>query len=153
VENWGTITGTVNRDVVIDGGTTATMTVDDTSTAWSDASIPDNHKAPQYWRDPLVVSTSPADGATTSTPAAVAVNFQRDIAPTAADYSGSVSVARSGTAIPGSVAEPTPGVLTWTPSASLPAGSYQVTVNNVQSAIGADSVPIQTPYSFAFTVS
>jgi hypothetical protein len=152
VENWGTITGTVNRDVVIDGGTTATMTVDDTSTAWSDTSIPDNHKAPRYWRDPLVVSTTPANGATTAAPSAVTINFQRDIAATTADYSGSVTVAHGGTAIQGTVAESTPGVLTWTPSTTLPSGSYQVTVNNVQSVIGSDSVPIQKPYSFAFTI-
>jgi hypothetical protein len=152
VENWGSIVGTVNRDVVIDGGTTGKMTVDDTSTAWSDTSIPDNHKAPEYWRDPLVVSTTPTDGASVTTPAAVTVSFERDIAPTGADYSSSVAVSQNGTAITGTTTEPSPGTLSWTPTTTLPAGTYQVTVDHVQSVIGSDSVPIQKPYTFSFTV-
>jgi hypothetical protein len=153
VENWGSIVGTVNRDVVVDGGTTATMTVDDTSTAWSDPSIPDIHKAPQYWRDPLVVSTTPADGASGAAPADIAVNFQRDINPVGADYSTSVNVTLGGSAVGGTTAETTPGTLTWTPAATLTAGTYQVSINDVQSAIGSESVPIQKPYTFAFTVT
>jgi hypothetical protein len=152
VENWGSIVGTVNRDVVIDGGTTGKMTVDDTSTAWSDSSVPDNHKAPQYWRDPLVVSTAPADGTSVATPAAVTVTFERDVAPTGADYSNAIVVTKNGTAVAGTTTEPTPGTLSWTPSTALPAGSYQVTVDHVQSVIGSDSVPIQKPYTFSFTV-
>jgi hypothetical protein len=153
VENWGSIVGTVNRDVVIDGGTTGKMTVDDTSTAWSDSSIPDNHKAPEYWRDPLVVSTSPTDGASGAAPASVSMTFERDVAPTGSDYSSSVAVTSGGAAVSGVTAEPTPGTLTWTPSTALPAGTYQVTVDNVQSVIGSESVPIQKPYTFSFTVT
>jgi hypothetical protein len=152
VENWGSIVGTVNRDVVVDGGTTGKMTVDDTSTAWSDSSIPDVHKAPEYWRDPLVVSTTPSNGASVTTPAAVTATFERDIAPTGADYSNSVTVTQNGTPISGTTTEPTPGTLSWTPSAPLPAGSYQVTVDNVQSVIGSDSIPMQKPYTYTFTV-
>jgi hypothetical protein len=153
VENWGSIVGTVNRDVVVDGGTTATMTVDDTSTAWSDPSIPDIHKAPQYWRDPLVVSTTPADGASGAAPANITVTFQRDINPVGADYSTSVTVTHSGAAVTGTTDETTPGTLTWAPSTMLPAGSYQISINDVQSAIGSESVPIQKPYTFSFTVT
>jgi hypothetical protein len=35
----------------------------------------------------------------------------------------------------------------------LPAGSYQISINDVQSAIGSESVPIQKPYTFSFTVT
>jgi hypothetical protein len=129
------------------------MTVDDTSTAWSDSSIPDIHKAPQYWRDPLVVSTTPADGASGAAPADIVVNFQRDINPVGADYSTSVTVTLGGSAVGGTTAETTPGTLTWTPAATLAPGTYQVSINDVQSAIGSESVPIQKPYTFAFTVT
>jgi hypothetical protein len=52
---WGTIVGTVSRDVVVDGGITHTMLVDDTATNWDAPDVPDNHKAGRYWRDPVVV--------------------------------------------------------------------------------------------------
>lgn len=152
VEWWGSITGTVNRDVTVNGGATGTMVVDDTSTAWDDTSVPDTHKAPRYWRDPLVVSTSPADGATGSAPGAVTVTFARDIAPQGSGFDGAVTVTHAGTAVAGTVARTAEGVLTWTPSAPLAAGAYQVSVANVQSALGSDGVPMRAPYTFTFTV-
>ncbi|MFL6053025.1 MAG: TIM-barrel domain-containing protein [Actinoallomurus sp.] len=152
VEWWGSITGTNNRDVTVNGAATGTMVVDDTSTAWDDTSVPDTHKAPQFWRDPLVVSTSPADGDTVSAPAAVTVRFNRDIAPAGNGYDGSVAVTRGGAAVAGTAARTSAGELTWTPSAALPAGTYQVSVANVQSALGSDGVPMRRPYTFSFTV-
>jgi hypothetical protein len=136
----------------VNGGTTGTMLVDDTSTAWDDASTPDIHKAVRYWRDPVVASTSPADGSSGPAPAAVAVTFQTDVRPVGADFSGAVTVTRGGTAVAGSVAETSPGVLTWTPAGSLAPGTYDVTVDGVQRDIGGDSVPMRQPYRFAFTV-
>jgi hypothetical protein len=153
VEWWGSITGTTNRSVTVNGGTSATMLVDDTSTAWDDASSPDIHKAVRYWRDPVVASTSPANGSSSPAPAAVTVTFQTDVRPTGADFSGAVTVTRGGTAVAGSVAESSPGVLTWTPAASLAPGAYDVTVDHVQRDIGGDSVPMRQPYRFSFTVS
>lgn len=152
VEWWGGITGTNNRDVTVNGGTTGTMLVDDTSTAWDDTSVPDTHKAPEFWRDPLVVSTDPAGGGTVSAPAAVTVHFQRDIVPAGSGYDGAVTVTRGGAAVAGTVAHTSAGVLTWTPSAPLPAGAYQVNVANLQSALGSDGVPMRKPYTFTFTV-
>jgi hypothetical protein len=145
VEEWGSITGTNNRNVTIDGGITHTMLVDDTSTAWGDASVPDIHKAIQYWRDPLVVATA-------ATASAVTVRFERDIQPTGADYAGSVTVTGPSGAVAGTVAETDPGTLVWTPAATLPAGFYTATVAQVTSAV-SDGVPIQKPYTFSFTVS
>jgi hypothetical protein len=153
VEWWGGITGFTNRAVTVDGGTTGTMLVDDTATNWADRSTPDVHKAPQYWRDPLVVSTGPPDGATGPAPGSVAVRFQRDIDPAGADFTSSVSVTRGGSAVAGSVVKSTPGALIWTPSAALPPGNYQVVVSGVKSALGGDSVPMQAPYRFTFTVT
>jgi hypothetical protein len=153
VEWWGSITGTNNRSMTVDGGTTQTMLVDDTSTAWDDPSTADIHKAVQYWRDPLVVSTTPADGSTGPAPAAVTAAFERDITPAGSDYAGSVTVQRSGTPVAGSTVESSPGVLTWTPAAALGPGTYQVTIDAVMSALPDGSVPIRKPYVFSFTVS
>ncbi|MFI6074204.1 TIM-barrel domain-containing protein [Actinoplanes sp. NPDC051343] len=142
VEEWGSITGTNNRGVTIDGGITHTMLVDDTST---DPSTPDIHRAIQFWRDPLVVSTAAAANAVT-------VKFQRDIQPSGADYAGAVTVTGPAGAVSGTVAETDPGTLVWTPAAPLPAGSYSGVVSQVNSAV-SDGVPIAKPYTFSFTVS
>ena len=153
VEWWSGVMGFINRSVTVNGGTDAKMLVDDTSTAWDDASIPDIHKAVRYWRDPVVVSTSPADGGTGPAPAAVTVTFQTDVNPTGADFSNAVTVTRDGTPVAGSVAETSPGVLTWTPAAPLDPATYHVTVDGVQRDIGGDSVPMRQPYRFTFTVT
>ncbi|MEU4215222.1 TIM-barrel domain-containing protein [Actinoplanes sp. NPDC026623] len=144
VEEWGSITGTNNRDVTVDGGITRTMLVDDTSTAWDEPGVPDTHLAIQYWRDPLVVSA-------TATATAATIVFQRDIQPTGADYAGSVSVTGPGGAVPGSTAETTPGTLVWTPAAALAPGAYTLTVAQVSST-GPGGVPIREPYTSGFTV-
>jgi hypothetical protein len=154
VEDWGSIVGTNNRSVTVDGGIAHTMVVDDTSTDWGKPGVPDTHMAIQYWRDPLVVSTTPAAGSTGAAPAAVTVAFQRDIEPTGAgrDYAGTVVVTGPAGAVAGTVAEPTPGALVWTPAAALPAAAYTVTAAGVSSTGGA-GVPIRQPYTFRFTVS
>ena len=54
----------------------------------------------RYWRDPVVVSTSPADGSTGAAPAAVTVTFQTDVNPTGADFSSAVTVTRDGAPSP-----------------------------------------------------
>jgi hypothetical protein len=144
VEDWGSIVGTANRDVVVDGGIAHTMLVEDTATNWGAPGVPDDHKAIQYWRDPVVVSTALTGGALT-------IQFQRDIQPTGADYSGSVTVHGPSGDVAGTVAETTPGTLVWTPSSPLPAGSYTGTVSAVNST-GPGGVPIRVPYTFSFTV-
>ena len=118
VEWWGDITGFTNRSVTVNGGTDGTMLVDDTSTAWDDHSIPDIHKAVRYWRDAVVTSTSPANGSSGPAPAAVTVTFRTDVTPTGADFGNAVTVTRGGAVVAGSVAETSPGVLTWTPGAA-----------------------------------
>jgi hypothetical protein len=54
--------------------------------------------------------------------------------------------------VPGTVTEPAPGTLVWTPSEALPPGTYGGAVGHVSST-GAASVPIDKPYTFTFTVS
>ncbi|GAA3346331.1 hypothetical protein GCM10020358_56910 [Amorphoplanes nipponensis] len=153
VEDWGSITGTVNRGVTVDGGITRTMLVDDTSTAWDRPGGSDDHLAIRYWRDPLVVSTTPAAGSTGPAPAAVTVTFQRDVQPaTGTDYAGAVVVTGPGGTAAGTVTETTPGTLVWAPAAALAAGTYTATVAGVSST-GPGGVPIQRPYTFAFSVS
>ncbi|GIE91312.1 TIM-barrel domain-containing protein [Actinoplanes regularis] len=144
VEDWGSIVGTNNRAVTVDGGITRTMLVDDTSTAWDTPGVPDLHLAIRYWRDPLVVSTA-------ATAAAVTVTFQRDVQPTGAGYDGSVVVTGSSGAVPGTVTETVPGTLVWTPGPPLVPGSYTLRVAEVSST-GAGGVPIRTPYTSTFTI-
>ena len=71
----------------------------------------------------------------------------------ASDYSTSVVVRLGATTVAGTVAETSDGVLTWTPSSALAAGSYDVTVFHVKSDLAGDSVSMQAAYVFAFTVT
>ena len=61
VESWGSIINVNNRSLTIGFGTDGTQLVDNTATDWGTG--PDDEKAVQYWRDPLVVSHAPAAGA------------------------------------------------------------------------------------------
>ncbi|BCJ40002.1 hypothetical protein GCM10010168_28600 [Actinoplanes ianthinogenes] len=144
VEDWGSITGTNNRSVTVDGGITQTMLVDDTSTQWGVPGVPDTHLAIQYWRDPVVVNTA-------ATASAVTVTFQRDIQPTGSDYSASITVAGPAGPVSGVTTEPTPGALVWTPATPLAAGGYTLTVDQVSST-GPGGVPIRKPYTSTFTI-
>ena len=82
----------------------------------------------------------------------VVATFERDVLPALADFSTSIVVESGGSAVAGSVAETSAGVLTWTPAATLGSGSYDVTVYSVKSDLGGDSVPMDVPYEFTFSV-
>jgi hypothetical protein len=153
VEWWGSIVSTANRHVTISYGTTGTQLVDDTATDYGVGS--DDHKAVQYWRDPLVSTTSPSDGASGAAPASIVVGFARPIIPSGTDFSTSVTVSGPGGAVAGSVSpgSGTTTSLTWTPAAALGPGTYSVTVFNLKSDLSGDSVLMQAPYVFSFTVS
>ncbi|MBI3748092.1 MAG: hypothetical protein HY262_04495, partial [Chloroflexi bacterium] len=144
VEWWGSIVSTANRHATISYGTDGTQLVDDTATDWGSGS--DDHKAVQFWRDPLVISaTGDASGAV--------VTFERNIQPESGDYSTSIVVKLGATTIGGSTAETADGVLTWTPGATLAAGTYDVTVYHVRNQLVDDATLMQAPYTFSFTVS
>jgi hypothetical protein len=144
VEWWGSIVSTANRHVTISYGLTGTQLVDDTATDYGSGS--DDHKAVQYWRDPLVVAaTGGATGAV--------VTFERNIQPDTT-YSASFVVRQGATTIGGSVAETSDGVLTWTPGSALAAGSYEATVFHLKNELVDDATPalMQAPYVFTFNV-
>ena len=128
------------------------MLVDDTSTAWDDQSSPDIHKAARYWRDRWYVH-EPRERQLGSCPRRRHGDVPDRRQATGADFSNAVTVSRGGSAVAGSVAETSPGVLSWTPAAALAPGAYDVTVDNVQRDIGGDSVPMRQPYRFSFTVT
>ncbi|WP_437959179.1 glycoside hydrolase family 97 catalytic domain-containing protein [Sorangium sp. So ce119] len=152
VEWWGSITGTNNRAVSIPIGSSGQV-VDDTSTAWDDGSIPDTQKGIRTWRDPLVAGTAPADGTIVAGSPAIEISFSRDVdPPDAGGYDAAVQVARDGEPVAGAVDEIAPGSLIFTPAEPLAPGAYEVMVSQVKSALGADSVPMQAPYTFGFTV-
>jgi glycosidase len=147
VEWWGSIVSTANRSVSISYGTNGTQLVDNTARDFGTGA--DALKGVQYWRDPLVASKS-------ASASGVSVNFSQPIQPLAAgNFAGSISVTNGGgAAVAGSVSpgSGTVSTLSWTPGAPLAAGTYTVTVKDVRSNLGGDSVPIQTNYTFTFSV-
>jgi len=147
VEWWGSIVSVANRLATIEYGSDGTQLIDDTSTAWDDATIPDGDKGVRYWRDPLVTSASGDAGGVT-------VTFERNVQPSSGtEFTGAIVVTSGGSTVAGSVAETSPGVLTWTPAtAPLARGTYEATVANVRSDVDGDSVPMQAPYVFSFTI-
>lgn len=156
VENWGVLRGTENRSVTINYGTTGTQLVDNTAEGWSGDNEPDRTKAVQFWRDPLVSATLPANGATVTNPSQVlTVTFSRDIlAPADGNITGTVAVkAANGQNISGTVALVTSAdSVVFTPSAGWTNGVYTATVSGIRSDL-ADSVAMQKPYVFTFTVN
>ena len=59
VEQWGAISGFGNRNLTVVKGPDGTQLVEDTATDWG-AEGPDDHRAIQFWRDPLVTAVTPA---------------------------------------------------------------------------------------------
>jgi alpha-glucosidase len=156
VEEWGTIVGFTNRVnslVKPNSPTDLTQLFDDTS----DSNPDDNHKAVQNWRDALVVSTTPANGATGAAPVAINVVFNWDVKSDGPgpDFPGAITVTSAGTAVAGTITHNSAGQsLTFTPAAPLAAGSYIVTVDHVVPlTLANDGIKIRTPYTFTFTVS
>jgi hypothetical protein len=153
VEWWGPIVTVNNRQATISYGADGNQLIDNTDPGAAD----DNIKAILNWRDPLVAATVPADGyaGPPPPPPGVIITFARDIQPAegAVDFSASVVVESGGAPIIGTVTSPDAVTLVWTPDVGLIPGTYTVTVYNLRSALGGDSVPMQTPYVFTFTVT
>lgn len=152
VEWWGSIVSVANRRVTISYGKDGTQIVDNTATNWGDG--PDDEKAVQFWRDPLVEQTIPSDGYAGESPAEISVIFSRAIQPLAgSDFSNSIQVELDGSVIPGTITSPDNTTLIWNPDTTLGAGTYTVTVFNVRSDLGNDSMPMQSPYTMTITVT
>jgi len=74
--------------------------VDNTATDWGNGA--DDNKAVQFWRDPLVASTSPATGASGTPPTSVTATFSRAVQPLqSSDYSNSIVVSANGANVAG----------------------------------------------------
>ena len=147
VEAWGDITGLTNRAMTVSYGSNGTQLVDLTATDWGTG--PDDTKAVQLWRDPIVTAVSPADGATGVVPdTAVSLTWSLPMdAGTSFDVSspsGSVSGTFS--------ADATNQIITFTPDAPLaPGTTYTVTAagavsnGNVQQASAVFSFTTYAP--------
>ena len=153
VEEWGSIKGFTNRVATVAAAspTDLTQLFDDTS----DTNPDDNHKAVQNWRDALVTSTAPANGASGGAPATITAYFNWDVKPDGTDFSNAIVVTRGGTAVAGTIShDSTTQSLIFTPSSPLTAGTYTVTIDHVVSlTVQNDGIKIRTPYVFSFTVS
>ncbi|MEJ2748127.1 MAG: Ig-like domain-containing protein, partial [Anaerolineae bacterium] len=149
VESWGSIVSTNNRSVTISYGTDGTQLVDNTATDWGVG--PDDEQAVQYWRDPIVVDYSPADGAVdvpldTAVTVAWSVPMEPDTTFVVEGPDGPVA----GTFAYDDVTQ----VVTFTPDADLADGTtYTVTVDGAVSVgvPGGDSGVLQAPVVFSFT--
>jgi glycosidase len=123
VEQWGTIRGFTNRALEVTAGSDATLLVDDSGTDWGEEG-PDDRRAVQTWRDPLVAS---AEGTADS----VTVHFASPVAP-AGDLAAVVTVAdANGQLLLGEVAQSGDATFVFTPISGLVAGEYTVTVTGV----------------------
>ena len=109
----------------------------------------------QNWRDALVTSTVPASGASGAAPAAITAYFNWDVKSDGVDFSNAIVVTKSGTAVAGTISHNSvTQSLTFTPSSSLAAGTYTVTIDHVVSLTQQnDGIKIRTPYVFSFTVN
>jgi glycosidase len=153
VEEWGSITGVVNRVATVqaNGPTDLTQLFDDTN----DANPDDNHKPVGNWRDALVASTTPDNNAPGAAPAAINVAFNWDVKPDGADFNSSIVVTSNGSPVAGTITHDSgTQSLIFTPSAPFASGTYTVTVDHVISLTPTnDGVKIRTPYIFSFTVN
>jgi hypothetical protein len=139
VEWWGAITGTANRQLDITYGTTGEQVVDDTV---------------GNWRDPLVVSQSPAPGATdVSRSAALTVIWSRPLISTTVS-TASFKLASAAGAVSGTVSyiSGTTDVRTVFTPAALLNGSETYTATLTTAITGQDneSATLQAPVVWSF---
>jgi len=149
VESWGSIVSINNRSVAISYGVDGTQLVDNTATDWGTG--PDDEKAVQYWRDPIVVSHIPAaDAENISLDTAVIIYWSIPMEPDTV-----FTVEGPGGLVVGSFAydESTQSVA-FTPDYNLdPGTTYLVTIGSAVSVgiPGGDAGSLQVPVVFNFT--
>jgi len=148
VEQWGSISGFGNRQLTVVKGDDGTMLVEDTATDWG-AEGPDDRRAIQFWRDPLVTAVSPAPGGGGPAPATITAEFSILVSPIGGDAAQVITVtAADGRVIEGAVTLTQARIATFTPAASLSAGEYTATVFNVE-----QTTPMVAPYTWRFIVT
>jgi hypothetical protein len=146
VEEWGSITGFVNRVATVQANspTDLTQLFDDTD----DANPDDNHKPVGNWRDALVTGY-------TASAASINVTFNWDVKSDGTDFSTAIVVMNGSTAVTGTIThDAATQSLTFTPASALAAGTYTVTVDHVVPLTpNNDGIKIRTPHVFSFTVN
>ena len=120
VEQWGTISGLTNRLLEVTGGSNGTLLVDDTATDW-DAEGPDDRRAVQVWRDPLVTGVE-------VTAKSVTVHFASPVAVSGEMADVVMVTDTNGESVAGKVTQSGDDSFVFTPTRALTPGTYTVTV-------------------------
>jgi hypothetical protein len=145
VESWGSIQGLANRSVSVSYGSNGQQLIDDTATDYGVGS--DDHKAVRYWRDPIVVGVSPADGSI-GVPVTTTIQVTWSVSmTTSADF----TITGPTGPVSGAFSYDGPSqTVTFTPAESLtPGGEYSMLVSGEVNALGGVQ---QVPYSWSFRV-
>ncbi len=147
VEQWGAISGFGNRSMTVVSGPDRTMLVDDTATDWGEDG-PDDHRAIQAWRDPLVTAVAPAPESSGPAPEVITVELSIFVSPVGGDASQVVAVVDvDGDTVAGTVEQTDGRTFAFTPNAPFAAGEYLVTVLHVE-----QTAPMVKPFTWSFTV-
>ena len=148
VEQWGAISGFGNRSMTVIKGADGSMLVEDIATDWG-AEGPDDHRAIQFWRDPLVTAVTPPPGSSGPAPETITAEFAVLVAPTGGDMSQVIAVSdTAGNPVAGRVEQSSSRSFVFTPAAQLAAGEYTVAVFQVE-----QTTPMEAPYTWNFTVT
>jgi len=149
VESWGSIVNINNRTLTISYDSDGTQLVDNTAIDWGTG--PDDEKAVQYWRDPLVVSYTPtADAVDVQLETTVAVNWSIPMEPDTDFLVEGPDEPVAGVFSYDEVAQS----VTLTPDSDLePGTAYTVTISAAVSVgiPGGDAGVQQAPVVFSFT--
>ena len=149
VESWGSIVSVNNRSVTISYGSDGTQLVDNTATDWGTG--PDDEKAVQYWRDPIVVSYTPvADVLSVPLDGPVIVYWSIPMEPDTAF----VVEGPGGSVAGGFIYDDVSQSVTFIPTTDLdPGTTYIVTISGAVSVgiPGGDAGVQQVPVIFNFT--
>src|SRR5690606_37876121 len=108
---------------------------------------PDDHRAIQFWRDPLVMTVTPSPDSSGPAPEEITTEFAINVSPIGGDASQVIAVSdAAGNPVAGTVAQRSGRAFTFTPDTPLAAGAYTVTVFNVE-----QTAPMVAPYGWRFT--
>lgn len=123
VEQWGTIRGFTNRALEVTAGADGTLLVDDTAIDWGEEG-PDDRRAVQTWRDPLVTGVE-------GTAESVTVHFASPVAVSGSLADVVVVSDASGQPVDGEVTQGGDVSFMFTPAGGLVAGTYAVIVSGI----------------------
>ncbi|MCS6827781.1 MAG: Ig-like domain-containing protein, partial [Caldilinea sp.] len=122
--------------------------VDDTATDWGGEG-PDDRRAIQFWRDPLVTAVSPAPDSSGPAPAQITVDFSIPVSPVGGDASQVIVVQdEAGARVSGAVTQTSSRSFAFTPVTPLQPGAYTITVFNVE-----QTTPMVKPFVWTFIVT